>query len=106
MKEFWDKVQATRVKRGLSLQEVADKLGISKQAYFRMEGNTLKKVTDEMIINVARVLDVEVEELMEVDKKVLERYPSELKVFLATDEALAAVSNAYTEYIKNKIGRA
>jgi transcriptional regulator with XRE-family HTH domain len=59
-----EKLQDTRLKRGLSQEELADLIGMTQPSYSRKE-NGIKNITDAEWNKIAKVLKVEVQEIKE-----------------------------------------
>jgi transcriptional regulator with XRE-family HTH domain len=58
-----------RKKRGLTQQELADKVGISKSYLSKIESpNSKKQGTLEILLNIVEALDISFEALLETEK--------------------------------------
>lgn len=62
------RVRAYRKAKGLSQQKLADKMGWSRQEISRYETGTIKRPTLEFMQDVAKALEVRVEELTDDEK--------------------------------------
>lgn len=90
--EFGDTFREKRVQKKLSQQEVADRVGISQNAYFRIESNKAVRVDTELVEKITDVLD------MDVRKITLDHLPEHLKEFIAAPEAVEFLEEAYLKW--------
>lgn len=65
--DYSSKIKDIRVRKGLSQNEVATKIGISQAAYGKIESGFTKSISIEIGKGIARVLDVSFVELFEVE---------------------------------------
>lgn len=101
--DFWDKVKAIRIQRGLRLEDIANVLGVSKQGYSKMEKGLVQKLTEETINKIAAILKVDAKELFKSDDGMLARYTEEVRQWIATPEGREYINKAYIEHITKKM---
>lgn len=64
MERFGEKLRLLRTQRGLSLQELAHKLGLNAHSYISELESGKKKPTAEFVLNAARLFDVSTDLLL------------------------------------------
>jgi transcriptional regulator with XRE-family HTH domain len=64
MQKFGEKLRMLRTQHGLSLQELAYKLGLKAHSYISELESGKKKPTTEFVLNVARLFDVSTDQLL------------------------------------------
>ena len=56
-------LKETRIKKGLSVIEVARALGIDRTTYFRYENNQVKNIPIQNLLKLADMLDIDLNEM-------------------------------------------
>ena len=56
-------LKETRIKKGLSVIEVARALGIDRTTYFRYENNRVKNIPIQNLLKLADMLDIDLNEM-------------------------------------------
>lgn len=64
MQRFGEKLRILRTQNGMSLQELANKLGFNAHGYISELESGKKKPTAELILNVARLFNVTTDQLL------------------------------------------
>jgi len=64
MQRFGEKLRTLRTQRGLTLKELALRLGLSAHGYISELESGKKKPTAEFVLNVARLFDVSTDQLL------------------------------------------
>ncbi len=64
MQRFGEKLRILRTQHGMSLQELAYKLGLTAHSYISELESGKKKPTAEFILNVARLFNVTTDQLL------------------------------------------
>jgi XRE family transcriptional regulator of biofilm formation len=64
MKEFGKKLRALRNKRGMTLKELAAKIGLNAHGYISEVESGKKKPSIEFVLKVSRLFDVTTDELL------------------------------------------
>ena len=64
MKRFGEKLRALRVRRGMTLKELAGELGLAAHGYISELEAGKKMPTAEFVLNVARLFEVTSDELL------------------------------------------
>jgi XRE family transcriptional regulator of biofilm formation len=64
MQRFGEKLRRLRTEHGMSLQELAYKLGLTAHSYISELESGKKKPTAEFILNVARLFNVTTDQLL------------------------------------------
>jgi transcriptional regulator with XRE-family HTH domain len=64
MQRFGEKLRTLRTQRGMTLKELALELGLSAHGYISELESGKKKPTAEFVLNVARLFDVNTDQLL------------------------------------------
>ncbi len=64
MENILAKIQEIRKQRGYSLENMADELGISHSAYYKLENNQ-SRLTVERLIDISKILSVNISDLLD-----------------------------------------
>jgi transcriptional regulator with XRE-family HTH domain len=64
MQRFGEKLRALRTKHGMTLKELALKLGFNAHGYISELEAGKKKPTAELVLNIARLFDISTDQLM------------------------------------------
>lgn len=64
MQRFGEKLRALRTQRGMTLKGLAIELGLSAHGYISELESGKKKPTAEFVLNVARLFDVSIDQLL------------------------------------------
>lgn len=77
MDRFGEKVRALRSQRGLTLRDLASKLGYQTHSYLSEVESGKKMPTAELVLKIARTFDVTTDELLkdELDLSILAKSP-------------------------------
>ena len=57
MSEFHERIKSERLRAGLKQQEVADKLGITRQSYARYENGAVNEIDIDFVAKVCEILN-------------------------------------------------
>lgn len=77
-----------REARGLTLRELADRVGTSKSYIWEIEGGNIKKPTIEMALALSRALGVSFDELTGISTAQLALHPEAMRIACEVDALL------------------
>lgn len=95
---FGQRLRQARIDAGLSQAEVGKKLGLCQSGYMYYETGRNKNITRERIFKLSQLLECTAEHLLGGNYLILERYPTDIQEFLASEESKPYIERAYEEY--------
>lgn len=103
---FWKNVKYFRTLRGLTLEEMGNKLGYTKAGYRRLELSNTTKISEDMLQKFALILETDIQSLLLSKEEPMGKYTSEVKNFIESADGLELINKLYLDYMATKMKRA
>lgn len=96
-----EKIKMYREKKGYTLEELGNRVGVGKSTIRKWENGIIKNMRRDKIQILAEVLGCSPLEFIDVDKKVIEKYQKELDEYAVRQQVIEDAKGTSTIYYKD-----